>query len=210
MPFVSPVTVSGEALPVAEKGPGVQVAVYDEMARPPLLLGGEKVRVAEPLPTRTFTSCGAPGAVPAIVTDCDVGVAALYCVLPKPSLAVTRHVPALWVTSTAEVAVVERIEHAGELVENESASPALELAVTVKVPPTEYVGEGAAPKVMTCVSPAICQIFVAEPEAAAQDPAVPQQRTGGPTDSGPQAGKASGRPRPRHAGASLCQRAARQ
>jgi hypothetical protein len=63
VPFVKPVTVKGEAPPVAVKPPGLDVTVYEVMADPPLVTGAEKVIVASPLPLVAVPIVGAPGTV---------------------------------------------------------------------------------------------------------------------------------------------------
>jgi hypothetical protein len=43
VPLVKPVTVRGEDAPLAVKLPGLDVAVYDVMAEPPVFAGAVKV-----------------------------------------------------------------------------------------------------------------------------------------------------------------------
>ena len=59
-PFVRPVTVIGESVPVAVC-PRFEVTVYSVMVEPPLLTGGVKVIVAAPLPATADTLVGAFG-----------------------------------------------------------------------------------------------------------------------------------------------------
>ena len=59
VPFVSPVTTSGDAAPLALKAP--QVAVYEVIGDPPLDAGGVKAIVACALPAVALTIVGAPG-----------------------------------------------------------------------------------------------------------------------------------------------------
>jgi hypothetical protein len=60
VPFVRPVTVIGESVPVAVC-PRFEVTVYCVMVEPPLLTGGVKVIVASPLPATADTLVGAFG-----------------------------------------------------------------------------------------------------------------------------------------------------
>ena len=59
--MVSPVTVMGEAAPVALRAP--QVAVYEVIGEPPLEAGGAKKTVACAFPAVAATDGGAPGTV---------------------------------------------------------------------------------------------------------------------------------------------------
>lgn len=77
---------------------------------------------------------GAPGAVAAMVTFCVACAAGSYCVLPKGSLARTWQVPAVRIVKVAEPGVDPDREQALDTVEKAIGSPALLLAVTVKVP----------------------------------------------------------------------------
>jgi hypothetical protein len=61
VPFVKPVTVKGEAPPVAVKPPGLDVTVYEVIAEPPSLTGGVNVIVASPFPRTAETEVGGPG-----------------------------------------------------------------------------------------------------------------------------------------------------
>lgn len=73
--MVSPVTVSGLALPLAVWPPGVAVTVYPVMFDPPLLVGTEKLTVAWPLPAVAEGLAGTPGALAGVtVLDGDDAV----------------------------------------------------------------------------------------------------------------------------------------
>lgn len=61
--LVNPVTVSGDAPPVAVKPPGLDVTVYEVIAEPPLNTGGVKVIVASPSPLVAVPIVGASGTV---------------------------------------------------------------------------------------------------------------------------------------------------
>jgi len=62
--LVNPVTVKGDADPVATKLPGVEVALYPVIgAGYPALDGATKVTVADELPAVALTLVGAPGVV---------------------------------------------------------------------------------------------------------------------------------------------------
>ena len=63
VPFVRPVTVIGDAPPVAEKPPTVEVTVYAVIEEPPSLLGDVNAMVACPSPPVTVPIVGASGAV---------------------------------------------------------------------------------------------------------------------------------------------------
>jgi hypothetical protein len=63
VPFVSPVTVSGEAGPLEVKPPGVDVTVYEVIAAPPSLTGAVNVIVACKSPAVATTEVGASGTV---------------------------------------------------------------------------------------------------------------------------------------------------
>ena len=65
VPLVSPVTVIGEAVPVAVRLPGLAVTVYRVMDAPPLLAGAEKLTLALSRPADAITSVGAEGTVTA-------------------------------------------------------------------------------------------------------------------------------------------------
>jgi hypothetical protein len=65
-PFVRPVTVIGESVPVAVC-PRFEVTVYSVMVEPPLLTGGVKVIVAAPLPATADTLVGAFGTVAGVI-----------------------------------------------------------------------------------------------------------------------------------------------
>jgi len=86
VPFVSPVTVSGLAAPVAVMLPGLEVTVYDVTVLP---AGAVKVIVACALPATAVAPVGAPG----ITTTGDTGVALLdgfdAALVPRELAAVT-------------------------------------------------------------------------------------------------------------------------
>jgi hypothetical protein len=63
VPFVRPVTTSGDAPPVAVKPPVFELTVYDVIAEPPLLAGGVNDTVAWPLPATALMLVGASGTV---------------------------------------------------------------------------------------------------------------------------------------------------
>ena len=63
MPLVSPLTVSGLALPVAVFPPGFDVTLYEVIALPPLDAGAVKLTLACALPAVAVTPVGAPGTV---------------------------------------------------------------------------------------------------------------------------------------------------
>ena len=67
-PFVKPVTVIGEDVPVALIPPGEAVTVYPVIADPPVFVGAVKLRVALPLPPLAEMVVGVPGAVIGDVT----------------------------------------------------------------------------------------------------------------------------------------------
>jgi hypothetical protein len=61
VPLASPVTVIGEAGPLAVNPPGDEVTVYDVIGVPPLERGGVNVTVACALPAEATTFVGIPG-----------------------------------------------------------------------------------------------------------------------------------------------------
>ena len=70
-PFVKPVTVIGEDVPVAVIPPGEAVTVYPVIADPPVFIGAVKLTVALPLPPVAEMLVGTPGAIGAGVTADD-------------------------------------------------------------------------------------------------------------------------------------------
>ena len=56
-----PMTVIGEAAPLAMMPPGDEVAVYEVIADPPFEAGGVNATVACPLPAVAMPIVGAPG-----------------------------------------------------------------------------------------------------------------------------------------------------
>ena len=70
-PFVKPVTVIGEDVPVAVIPPGEAVTVYPVIADPPVFVGAVKLTVALPLLPLAEILVGAPGAIAAGVTADD-------------------------------------------------------------------------------------------------------------------------------------------
>jgi hypothetical protein len=90
-PLVKPVTIKGEAPPVAVKPPGLDVTVYEVIAEPPLETGGVNVTVACPLPPVAVPIVGASGTV-AGVTELLVAEAIL---VPIAFVAVTVKVYAV-------------------------------------------------------------------------------------------------------------------
>jgi len=71
IPFVKPVTVSGELAPVAVKLPGLDVTVYKVIALPPMFSGAVNDTVACTFPAVAITPVGGPGAVE---TETHVGM----------------------------------------------------------------------------------------------------------------------------------------
>ena len=63
MPFVSPVTVIGLAVPVPVLPPVLEVTVYNVIALPPFDAGAVKLTVACVLPLVAVPIVGAPGVV---------------------------------------------------------------------------------------------------------------------------------------------------
>jgi hypothetical protein len=61
VPFVRPVTVMGDAAPLAAMPPGDEVAVYDVIAEPPVDAGGVNVTVACAFPAVAVPIVGGPG-----------------------------------------------------------------------------------------------------------------------------------------------------
>ena len=61
VPLVRPVTVMGEAVPLALMPPGEEVAVYDVIVAPPFEAGGANVTFACALPGSATPIVGAPG-----------------------------------------------------------------------------------------------------------------------------------------------------
>ena len=70
-PFVKPVTVIGEDVPVAVIPPGEAVTVYPVLADPPVFIGAVKLTVALPLLPVAEMLVGTPGAIGAGVTADD-------------------------------------------------------------------------------------------------------------------------------------------
>jgi hypothetical protein len=85
VPFVRPVTTSGDPPPLAVNPPILEVAVYVVIADPPLLAGAVNVMVACPFPATAVTPVGAPGTV-AGTTEFDALDAVL---VPTAFVAVT-------------------------------------------------------------------------------------------------------------------------
>lgn len=90
VPFVSPLTVMGLALPVAI-WPPEEVTVYPVMVEPPLDAGAEKLTLAEAFPAVALPMVGAPGTVDGVM-EFDALEAAL---VPTPFVAVTVNVYAV-------------------------------------------------------------------------------------------------------------------
>ena len=67
-PFVKPVTVIGEDVPVAVIPPGEAVTVYPVIADPPVFVGAVKLTVELPLPPVPEMLVGVAGAVIGDVT----------------------------------------------------------------------------------------------------------------------------------------------
>lgn len=67
VPFVRPVTVMGELVPVAVTPPGLDVTVYCIISKPPLSVGGVNVTVACPFPAVAETPVGANGTLAGII-----------------------------------------------------------------------------------------------------------------------------------------------
>ena len=88
LPLASPVTVSGEALPVAVKPPVFDVTVYEVMVDPPFDAGGVNEIVAWPLPRTAVTPVGAFGTVTG-VTEFE---AEEFALLPTLFVATTVNV----------------------------------------------------------------------------------------------------------------------
>lgn len=88
VPLAKPVTVNGEAPPVAVKPPGLEVTVYDVIAEPPLFIGGVNETVACPFPPVAVPIVGASGTF-AGVTELLVAEATL---VPIALVAVTVNV----------------------------------------------------------------------------------------------------------------------
>ena len=88
MPFVSPVTLTGDAAPVPVKPPGLDVTVYDVTAEPPLFAGAVNATFALALDPEAETAVGAPGTV-AGMTAAEGSDTKL---VPKPLVAVTVNV----------------------------------------------------------------------------------------------------------------------
>ena len=63
MPFDSPMTVSGEAIPLVVAPPGLAVTVKSVMAAPPLFTGGIKLTETRLFPAVTVMSVGGSGTV---------------------------------------------------------------------------------------------------------------------------------------------------
>jgi hypothetical protein len=61
MPLVRPVTVMGDAGPLAVNPPGEDVAVYDVIVEPPVEAGGVNVTVACEIPPVAAPIVGGPG-----------------------------------------------------------------------------------------------------------------------------------------------------
>jgi hypothetical protein len=91
VPLTSPVTVIGDAPPVAVNPPTFEVTVYEVIADPPLLAGAVNVTVAEPLPATAVTPVGDPGVVSG-VTELEAVEDAL---VPTAFVAVTVKVYAV-------------------------------------------------------------------------------------------------------------------
>ena len=70
VPFVRPVTVSGEPAPVIVSPPGPEVTVYPVIVEPPFDAGGVKETTACALPATAETEVGASGYVASAVNDC--------------------------------------------------------------------------------------------------------------------------------------------
>ena len=66
LPLPSPVTVMGEADPLALTPAGDDVTVYDVIGEPPLEAGGVNVTVACLLPAVAVPIVGAPGTAPGV------------------------------------------------------------------------------------------------------------------------------------------------
>ena len=67
--MVKPVTVMGDAVPLAVMPPGLEVTVYPVIVLPPFDEGALKVTVALALPGVAETLVGAPGTVTADAAD---------------------------------------------------------------------------------------------------------------------------------------------
>ncbi len=67
VPFERPVTVIGDAPPVAVNPPVFEETVYVVIADPPLLAGGVNVTIASPLPRVAVPIVGASGAVAGVM-----------------------------------------------------------------------------------------------------------------------------------------------
>lgn len=63
VPFVNPVTVNGLDAPVAVFPPGLEVTVYEVIARPPFEAGAVKLTVAAEFPATAAPTVGTPGRV---------------------------------------------------------------------------------------------------------------------------------------------------
>ena len=86
--MVSPVTVSGLAVPVAEKPPAVEYTVYEVIGLPPFDTGGEKVTVACLTPAVAVPMIGDPG----VVKGVTAAEAAEAAPVPTAFVAVTVNV----------------------------------------------------------------------------------------------------------------------
>ena len=145
-PFVSPVTVSGEPLPVAVSPPTFEVTVYDVVVEPSLK-PGVNVIVAEPLPRTAVTLVGASGTL-AGVTEFE----ALDTVLvPIAFVAVTVNVYAVPFDSPVTVS--------GEPLPLAVNPPVLEATVydVIAVPP---LFKGGVKVIVACPFPAVATPIV--------------------------------------------------
>jgi hypothetical protein len=115
VPLVSPVTVSGEKLPLTVKPLGAEVTVKLLIVAPPVLTGAVKFTTACALPATAETMVGAPGVV--------VGVTAVDPIDAAPA-------PALFVAVTVNVYAVPLVSPVTVMGE------VLPVAVTVEPPPT--------------------------------------------------------------------------
>lgn len=117
-PLVSPLTMSGLALPVTARPPGDAVAVYELMLRPPVLEGAVKETVTLRFAPATEVIAGAPGT--------PVGVTALEALEAAPVF------PALFVAVTVkvyEVPLVRPVTAMGLAVPVPMLPPGLAVAV---------------------------------------------------------------------------------
>ena len=106
MALISPVTVSGDVVPVMLPfGVPVQVAVKSRIALPPLLAGAVNATVAVLLPGVPAPMVGAAGALAVIVKLCTTCGAALKSTLPAWLALIVQVPPVRKVTTPAAVVV---------------------------------------------------------------------------------------------------------